>query len=186
MILKPHPMSKANTFNRQILAGFLFLLTTLTTEANVVLNWNERLIHEMRVDTLAPGIIARNLAILHSAIETAFQSAPDCPDQRIVIKSAPACFPPTPPHSIPPSHAIIPIPSPAKTERSRTMSRAKRWSRLQTMEPQPMSPTSLASCPVSGDERHRSSALQNFRIGKTYAPSTSKAPTSSVRLDRLP
>jgi hypothetical protein len=113
-------MSKANTFNRQILAGFLFLLTTLTTEANVVLNWNERLIHEMRVDTLAPGIIARNLAILHSAIETAFQSAPDCPDQRIALISYKVCASLLPSHSAAFDSAIArhypnPVPSQDRT-----------------------------------------------------------------------
>ncbi len=53
--------------------------------ADAVLEWNASLIHEMRVDTLAPGIIARNLAVLHSAIEQAFKRDPQCADNRIAL-----------------------------------------------------------------------------------------------------
>lgn len=78
---------------------FLLLHITLTTEGNVVSDWNERLIHEMRLDTLAPGIIARNLAILHSAIEIAFERAHECPDKRIALISYKVCAALLPSHS---------------------------------------------------------------------------------------
>lgn len=64
-----------------------------------VLTWNAHFVAEMKIDTFAPALLARNLAILHTALEKAYLQDADCQERRVHLVSYKVCAALLPTHA---------------------------------------------------------------------------------------